>query len=76
MTQERTIVVTTNGVYNVDKKKVKRNIPFKIMQAVSKTIAPSENIKDMVFHVPTEYDYLVSFERRDEMLTVLKKAYF
>lgn len=76
MTQERTIVLTANGVYNVDKKKIKRNIPYVSMQAVSKTIAPSENIKDIVMHIPREYDYLVSLERRDEMLTVLKKAYF
>jgi len=68
--------VTKTAVYNVDKKKVKRTMKFSTVSALSKTIPPSENVKEFVIHIPSEYDYCLTLDLRDEMIDVIKKAYF
>jgi len=42
-TQERTLAITNNGLYNIHKKTIKRLIPMKDVCAMTKTETPSKN---------------------------------
>jgi hypothetical protein len=74
-TQERTLAITNNGMYNIHKKTIKRLIPMKDVCAMTKTVTPSKNDQEFTVHVPTEYDYRFLSERRDEIMECIKKVY-
>ena len=71
--QERIIVVTTESVYNIKKDKVKRRIPLKLIEALTKTNIGLKN--EFTIHVPTEYDYRYQTDRRDQIMDSIKRAY-
>lgn len=73
-TQERTFVITNNGLYNIHKKEIKRNILVKDIGGLTKTIPPSKAMEFTV-HVPTAYDYRFSSPRREEIMDLLKRIY-
>lgn len=55
--QERMLVITNAGIYNVYKKKIKRKIDIKDVGGVTKTVPPSKNSQEFTVGVPTQYDY-------------------
>lgn len=55
--QERTLVITDNAIYNIHKKKIKRVIQVAEMGGISKTVPPSRCATEFTVHVPTSYDY-------------------
>lgn len=70
--QERNIMVTNKGVYNLKSYSIKRFIPFASIAAI--TVAYFGN--EFVIHVPSEYDYRYSsFDRMDSILLVLTREY-
>jgi hypothetical protein len=42
-TQERTLVITSKGVYNIHKYQIKRNIQIGDIEGLTKTIPPSKS---------------------------------
>ena len=42
-TQERTLVITNKGVYNIHKYQIKRNIQIGDIEGLTKTIPPSKS---------------------------------
>lgn len=56
-TQERTLVITNQAIYNIHKKSVKRCIPINMIGAMTKCVPPSKNNSEFTIHVPKEYDY-------------------
>lgn len=73
-TQERTLIITNVGVYNIHKKEVKRTIYIKDIGGLTKTIPPSKS-QEFTIHVPNSYDYRFSSARRDVILDILKRLY-
>ena len=51
--QERSFVLTNGGIYNINKKKVKRRIGYTELEAISTSTMSSE----FVIHVKNSYDY-------------------
>lgn len=60
-TQERTIVVTTESIYNIKKQKKKRQIKIVDLGGVSKALAGSK--VEFTLHVPKSYDYRFCSEK-------------
>lgn len=73
-TQERTLVITNQAVYNIHKKECKRQIHIRDIGGLTKTNPPSKS-QEFVIHVPSSYDYRFSSTRRDEIIDVLKRLY-
>lgn len=74
--QERIIVITLEGIYNIHKKQIKRKLDFNKIAAVTKTIAPSSNTREFTIHLPEEYDYRYLSQRRDAIIDILKRRWF
>ena len=53
--QKRTVVITEEGFYNFDSKKLKRRISITKIDAV--IISSDPKSREFVLHSPTEYDY-------------------
>ena len=73
-TQERILVLTTVGLYNIHKKEVKRKIMIEDIGGLTKTVPPSKAMEFTV-HVPIKYDYRYSSQKREEIIELLKKLY-
>ena len=56
-TQERTLAITNNGIYNIHKKQIKRCIAIKDIGGMTKTVPPSKCVTEFTVHVPQTYDY-------------------
>lgn len=56
-TQERTLVITNNCIYNIHKKSVKRCIKIESVGALIKCQPPSKCTTEFTVHVPKHYDY-------------------
>mmetsp|Transcript_89626 Transcript_89626/g.123796 ORF Transcript_89626/g.123796 Transcript_89626/m.123796 type:complete len:116 (-) Transcript_89626:1320-1667(-) len=66
--QTRTFVITSTGIYNIDKTSIKRKLEFEKVSSLSKTVHPSSNKKEFTVHVQDEYDYRFFCERREDLL--------
>jgi len=75
-TQERTLAITDNAIYNIHKKAIKRCIEFKHVGGMTKTVSPSKCITEFTVHVPNTYDYRFVSEKREEIMDVIKKVYY
>ena len=67
------MVITSNFVYNLKKKSVKRKIALIEIGGVSKSLA--SNSSEFVIHVPKEYDYRYTSDKKDDIISTLKLAY-
>ena len=56
-TQERTLAITDNAIYNIHKKQIKRCIAIKDIGGMTKTVWPSKCNNEFTVHVPSTYDY-------------------
>ena len=54
-TQERTLMITNEKIYNIKNKKAKRKIKIADLGGISKTMLGSKI--EFTLHVPKEYDY-------------------
>ena len=54
-TQDRSIVITNEKIYNLKKLKVKRAIPIAKLGGISKTTQGTRS--EFTLHIPSEYDY-------------------
>eukprot|EP00474_Spongospora_subterranea_P009779 CRZ10237.1 hypothetical protein [Spongospora subterranea] len=72
-TQNRLLLLTENSLYNLTSKfKLKRKISLAEIQGIS--LSPyADNL--MVVHVPNEYDYVYTCERKTEFVTALSDQY-
>ena len=71
-TQERTLVITDQALYNIHKKKIRRVIMISDIGGITKTVTPSKNTIEFTVHVPSSYDYRFLSEAREEMLKIIK----
>ena len=55
--QERMLVITNVGLYNIHKKKTKRKIDIKDIGGICKTVPPSKCSTEFAVLVPSKYDY-------------------
>ncbi len=53
--QERTLVITTEQIYNIKKFKTKRRIRIADLAGISKTVRGAQT--EFTLHIPKEYDY-------------------
>ena len=74
-TQERTLVITSENIYNIHKKSVKRSINILDVNGISKTIPPSKCTTEFTIHVERSYDYRFISSRRDQIVDQLKRLY-
>jgi len=71
--QERIILITENGIYNLKKKELKRRIPLQIILGI--TI--SKNSDEFVIHGnDIEYDYHYISAKRFEIIKIISIEYF
>ena len=75
-TQERTLVITDQALYNIHKKKIKRVISIVEIGGITKTVPPSKNNAEFTVHVPSSYDYRFITDKREEIIDVIKRAFF
>ena len=59
--QERNIIITNKYIYNLKKKSLKRRISLLNVDAT--TVSEIKESHELVFHVPSEYDYRYSSAR-------------
>lgn len=83
--QERVMMITNKNIFNIipynifgdvlanliTSVRVKRKIPLELV----KSITMSRFGCEFIVHVPSEYDYRYSCERRDQLISVLMIAY-
>lgn len=74
-TQERTLVITSDNIYNIHKKSIKRTINIRDINGISKTIAPSKCTTEFTIHVSGSYDYRFISVRRDQIVDILKRLF-
>ena len=74
-TQERTLVITNENVYNIHKKSIKRVISIMSINGISKTVPPSKCTVEFTIHVTGSYDYRFLSNRRDEIVHLLKQLF-
>lgn len=75
-TQERTLVITNQALYNIHKKKIKRVIMIAEIGGITKTVKPSKNEVEFTVHVPSSYDYRFISDVREEIIKIIKSAFF
>jgi hypothetical protein len=63
-TQTRTLVITKQAIYNIHGGKTKRCIPINLIGMLSKLTDPSKP-KEFAIHIPAEYDYRFTSDRRE-----------
>ena len=51
------LVITDQSIYNIYKKKVKRQIYIRDIGGITKTTPPSKNSIEFTIGVPSSYDY-------------------
>ena len=73
-TQERTLVITNQAVFNIHKKEIKRQIQIKSISGLTKTVPPSKSLEFSI-HVDADYDYRFSSQRREEIMDLIKRLY-
>jgi hypothetical protein len=61
--QERMIAITNRAIYNIHKKKIKREIAIADIGGITKTVPPSQCSTEFTVHVPSHYDYRFSSEK-------------
>ena len=59
--QERHFVITNEHIYNFNKKKLRRAIPIKSLDGITKNLTP--NSKEFVLHVKLDTDYRLSCDQ-------------
>jgi hypothetical protein len=62
--------MTTHNVYNFKKKNLKRKINI---QRIAGIITGFKNPKELVLHIPSEYDYRYLLQDRDYFIDLLKE---
>jgi serum/glucocorticoid-regulated kinase 2 len=70
--QERILLMTTNHIFNFKKKTMKRKIAIEKIGAI---ITSLKNSKELVLHVPSEYDYRYQVNDRDVFVSLLKREF-
>ena len=75
-TQKRDLVITDQALYNIHKKKIKRVIMISEIGGITKTVEPSKNSTEFTVHVPSSYDYRFITKSREEIIDVIKRAFF
>ena len=72
--QDRTLVITTENIYNIKQDIVKRRIPIASLAGITKNLIGAKN--EMIFHVANDYDYRYCAEvRRQEFIDAVKAAF-
>lgn len=70
--QERTLMVTNKGVYNLKSSSIKRSILFDKIAGITVACFGTE----FVIHVPSEYDYRYDgLSRMEAILLIIVSAY-
>lgn len=72
-TQQRTLLITGTGLYNLKPKGKTYQIQRRINIDDIVAITTSQQSDEFVIHVPEEYDYRYRTAKRDEIIDVLKK---
>lgn len=68
--QERNLMITTKGIYNLSKTSLKRKIGINKIHAIT----VSKQGTEFVIHIPDEYDYRYSStDNRDKILDAICK---
>ena len=70
--QERILAITSQGIYTIKKMKTKRMIPLVYIGGMTKKVFPKTNTKQFIVHVPSEYDYRLESEMRDDVMNIIK----
>lgn len=68
--QERILVLTNEAIYNINKKKVKKRISYRDLEAISQSTMSSE----FVLHIKNSNDYrYLSFRQKAEIIEEILK---
>jgi len=72
--QQRVLLATENAIYNIEPNsyKLKRRIPYELLGSISMSNLPDNFF---LFHVPTEYDYLMVSGKKVEIVTRVSDAW-
>eukprot|EP00826_Nyctotherus_ovalis_P007527 TRINITY_DN1189_c0_g1_i18.p1 TRINITY_DN1189_c0_g1~~TRINITY_DN1189_c0_g1_i18.p1 ORF type:complete len:539 (+),score=134.93 TRINITY_DN1189_c0_g1_i18:73-1689(+) len=72
--QERNLVVTNKNLYNIKKKTMKRKILITNIKAL--IVSTSDQSKEFILHIPSEYDYHYTTPRRHEVIAILNAFHY
>lgn len=70
--QERILLMTSHNIFNFKKKTMKRKIAIEKIGAI---IVSTKNSKELVLHVPSEYDYRYQVSDREVFIKLLKREF-
>ena len=85
--QERSLLVTTKGIYNISRQNPLTSLMSKLVPSLSlkrriditkvSGITLSDLSSEFVIHINDEYDYrYVSTDRRDEIIMMITRSYY
>ena len=69
----RSLLLTTHQICNIKQNEIKRSIPLKNIDALTKN---GSNKEEFLLHVKNEYDYRMKCSKREELFDNLKQVYF
>ena len=72
MKQERLLLMTTHHIFNFKKKNMKRKIAI---EKIGGIIVSTKNSKELVVHIPSEYDYRYQINDREIFIRLLKREF-
>ena len=68
--QERSLVLTSNAIYNIKRSQIKRRIPYEDLESITLSTLSSE----FVLHVKQAHDYrLLSFKKKNLIIEQILK---
>ena len=70
--QERILLMTTKNIFNFKRKSMKRKIAI---EKIGGIIISTKNSKELVLHVPSEYDYRYQINDREIFVKLLKREF-
>lgn len=56
-TQERTLCITKDKIFNLNKNKIKREILIKNLSGISRNVINLNKKREFTLHINSEYDY-------------------
>lgn len=71
--QDRNFVVTNLNIYNFKQKRLRRVVPIKNLQGLTKLMKSGS--QEFVIHVKKEHDYRLASEFRETIFQVIKMAF-
>lgn len=75
-TQERTLLITSDAIYNIHKKEMRRRVNLNNVSGVTKTIPPSKSLLEFTIHVSNGDDLRYVTCKKELIIDAIKRLFY